>query len=266
MANRRVWRWGLGLGLPLFALGLFIAIFRWDWLIPLAEARASAALGRPVSIEHLHLDLGRTTTVTLEGLRIGNPPGFEAEPPFAEVPRLSLDLDAMALLRDRSLVIPSVSLDQPAVAMRSRTDGQTNYAFNLGGTGAAGQGPQIGALLLRDGKVHAVLAGLRADFTVALSTEEPAGEPPRLLASAEGRYAGQPITAQLRGGAILNLRQPDQPWPIELTLANGPTRVALCRIRWRCVAPTFGSTSRGRTWPGWRRSPACRSPRPRPSG
>jgi uncharacterized protein involved in outer membrane biogenesis len=211
--------------LPLLALGLFIALFRWDWLIPLAEARASAALGR-----HLHLDLGRTTTVTLEGLRIGNPPGFEAEPPFAEVPRVSLDLDAMALLRDRSLVIPTVRLDQPAVAMLSREDEKTNYAFNLGGDAAsqpAVQGPQIGALLLRDGKVHTVLAGLRADFTVSLSTEEPAGEPPRLLASAEGRYAGQPITAQLRGGAILNLRDPNQPWPVELTLANGPTRVAL---------------------------------------
>ncbi|GGC42537.1 hypothetical protein GCM10011504_21210 [Siccirubricoccus deserti] len=220
----------MGLGLPLLALGLFVALFRWDWLIPLAEARASAALGRPVSIEHLHLDLGRTTTVTLEGLRIGNPPEFEAEPPFAEVPRVSLDLDAMALLRDRSLVIPTVRLDQPAVEMRSREDEKTNYAFNLGGDAAsrpAVQGPQIGALLLRDGKVHTMLAGLRADFTVSLSTEEPPGEPPRLLANAEGRYADQPITAQLRGGAILNLRDPNQPWPIELTLANGPTRVAL---------------------------------------
>ncbi|MFC7539318.1 AsmA family protein [Siccirubricoccus deserti] len=156
--------------MPLLALGLFVALFRWDWLIPLAEARASAALGRPVSIEHLHLDLGRTTTVTLEGLRIGNPPEFEAEPPFAEVPRVSLDLDAMALLRDRSLVIPTVRLDQPAVEMRSREDEKTNYAFNLGGDAAsrpAVQGPQIGALLLRDGKVHTMLAGLRADFTVS---------------------------------------------------------------------------------------------------
>jgi uncharacterized protein involved in outer membrane biogenesis len=227
MAKRRVWRWGLGLGVPILALGLLVALFRWDWLIPLVASRASAALGRPVSIAHLHVAPGRTTTVTLEGLRIGNPPGFEAEPPFAEVPRLNLDLDAMALLRDRSLVIPRVALDQPSIALRSRADEQTNYAFDLGDPQAAGQGPRIGALLLREGKLHALLAGLRADVTIALSTEEPAGEAPRLLASAEGHYAGQPITAQLRGGAILNLREPDQPWPIELTLANGPTRVAL---------------------------------------
>jgi uncharacterized protein involved in outer membrane biogenesis len=227
MAKRRVWRWGLGLGVPLLALGLLVALFRWDWLIPFVALRASAALGRPVTIAHLHVAPGRTTTVTLQGLRIGNPPGFEAEPSFAEVPRLSLDLDTMALLRDRSLVIPTVTLEQPAIALRSRADGQTNYSFNLGDTQAAGDGPRIGALRLRDGKLHTLLAGLRADFTVSLSTEEPPGEPPRLLASAEGRYADQPITAQLRGGAILNLRQPDQPWPIELTLANGPTRVAL---------------------------------------
>ncbi|MCO6416802.1 AsmA family protein [Siccirubricoccus sp. KC 17139] len=231
MAQRQGWsrrrKWAVGLGVPLALLLLLALLFRWDWLIPIAEAQASAALGRPVTIQHLHVSLGRTTTVTLEGLEIGNPPGFDADRPLAAVPKLRVALDAMAFLRDRSLVIPSVALEQPQVALRAQEDGRNNYSFPASEAGSGGPPPLIGALILRDARVHALLAGLKADFTVALATEEPEGEPPRLLARAEGTYAAQPITAELRGGAILNLRDPNQPWPVELRLANGPTRVNL---------------------------------------
>jgi hypothetical protein len=47
------------------------------------------------------------------------------------------------------------------------------------------------------------------------------------VADAKGTYAAQPITARLIGGALLSLRDPDHPWPIDLALANGPTKVAL---------------------------------------
>src|SRR6478609_9129259 len=112
MANRRAWRWGLGVGLPLAALVLFLALFRWDWLIPIIEAQGSAALGRPVTLQHLHVRLGRTITVTAEGLRVGNPPGFPDDPPLAEVPRAEVDVAFAPLLRG-AVVIPAVTLDQP---------------------------------------------------------------------------------------------------------------------------------------------------------
>jgi AsmA family protein len=232
MTGRRAWQWGIGFGLPLAALVLFLAFFRWDWLIPMIESRASVALGRPVTLEHLHVRLGRTITIVAEGLRIGNPEGFEPDPPLAALPQASVDVDLMALLRDRSVVIPSVTLGQPQVAMLGRADGTTNYAFNLGAPpGGEGSepsgGPQIGALRIQDGQVHAVIAGLKADFRVRLSTEDSPGGEPALVAEASGTYAAQPITAHFRGGAVLNLRDPDRPWPVDLRLENGPTRVAL---------------------------------------
>src|SRR6185503_2852097 len=121
--------------------------------------------------------------------------------------------------------------EQPQVEMLGRADGSTNYAFNLGvppgETDDPSSGPQIGALHIQDGRVHAVIAGLKADFRVSLSTEDPPGGEPALVAEATGTYAAQPITAHFRGGAVLNLREPDRPWPVELTFENGPTRVAL---------------------------------------
>ncbi len=223
-------RWALGLGLPLLVIGTLVAVFRWDWLIPIVEAQASAKLGRPVTIEHLHVSLGRVTTVSAEGLKIGNPPGFEDAPPFAFVPRASIDLDVGAYVESRSIVIPGVTLERPQLEVVGKPDGANNYSFNLGGPSAtadATPGPQIGALRLIDGHVHVAIAQLRSDFQVTVATEDSEGDEARLVARANGTYAAQPITAELRGGAILNLRDKDRPWPVDLDLANGPTKVTL---------------------------------------
>jgi AsmA family protein len=229
MATRRAWRWGLGLGLPLAALALFLALFRWDWLIPIIESQASARLGRPVTLQHLHVGLGRTITVTVEGLRVANPEGFPEDPPFALLPRTQVDVALMPLLRG-DVVIPAIRLDQPQFEMIGREDGSTNYAFDLGGPAGEGGGsaePKIGALRIREGRVHAAIAGLQADFAVTVNTEDPPDGEPALLAEANGTYAAQPITARFRGGAVLNLRDAERPWPVELDLANGPTRASM---------------------------------------
>ncbi|MDO9707288.1 AsmA family protein [Paracraurococcus lichenis] len=229
MASRRQWAWGLGVGLPLVALALFLALFRWDWLIPIIEAQAAVRLGRPVTLQHLHVSLGRTIRVTAEGLRVGNPEGFPEDPPFAELPRGTVDVAFAPLLRGK-VVIPAVELEQPKVEMIGRPDGSTNYAFHAAGPAGEGSGeggPQIGALRIRDGHVHAAIANLKADFAVNLNTEDPAGGDPALLADAKGTYAALPIEARFRGGAVLNLRDAEKPWPVQLDLSNGPTRVAL---------------------------------------
>ncbi len=223
-------RWALGLGLPLLAIGVFLALFRWDWLIPIVEAQASAKLGRKVTIEHLHVSLGRVTTISAEGLRIANPPGFEDAPPFADVPRASIDLDVGAYIENRAIVIPAVTLERPRLEVLGKPDGSNNYGFNLGGGGAGdgSPGPRIGTVRLIDGRAHVAIAKLQSDFQVTASTEDsPEGEESRLVARAQGTYAAQPISADLRGGAVLNLRDKERPWPISLDLANGPTKVAL---------------------------------------
>ncbi len=122
MAGRRGKRWLVWLGAPLLLLALLVAFWSWDWFIPLAEARASAALGRPVHIEHLHVKLGRVSTVTAEGLRVGNPAGFPDDPPFAEVGRATAQVDVGAFLRSREVVIPSVELDRPVEYVVGRDD------------------------------------------------------------------------------------------------------------------------------------------------
>lgn len=220
----------LWLALPFFGVAALAAFWSWDWFIPLVEARASAKLGRPVTIEHLHIRPGRILGITAEGLRIGNPTGFTEDPPLAVVPRATLEVDLVALVRDRSLVIPSIELERPRLEVVGRADGSRNYDF--GGGGPAGEeaepnGPKIGALRINEGRAHVAIAGLNADFGIEAATRETPGEPPSITLEAHGTYAGQPIAATMTSGGILNLRDAGQPWPIDLRLENGRSSLIL---------------------------------------
>lgn len=237
MAGRRIPRWAIWTGIPLAAILLLIVFWSWDWFIPLAESRASAALGRKVTIEHLHVRLGRVTEVSADGVRIANPEGFPGDPPFARAERLSAKLDVMAYWHERAIVIPAIEVTRPVVEAVALADGRTNYDFNTGKPagesapppepGAANAAPRIGLLRIVEGQAHVVDPRLRADFNLAVATRDEETSEPRIGVDARGTYAGQPITGTALGGAVLALQDTGKPWPIEMQVANGPTRVSL---------------------------------------
>lgn len=220
----RALRWLIGIALPIL---LLVLLFRWDWLIPLVESRASAALGRPVTVGHLHVRLGRVPEITLTDLRIANPDGFPADPPFALVPRTVLSVEAWPLIRERRIVVPSVALHQPALEVLGREDGSNNYTFEALSSGSGGGGAQIGRLVIEEGRSHVALEDLEADLNLQIATQEPEGQDPTITVRGEGTYASQPITGEIVGGALLALRDAAKPWPIRAQIANGPTRVTL---------------------------------------
>ncbi len=209
-------------------VALVVVFWNWDWFIPLAEGRASAALGRPVKITHLHVQLARQPIVEADGITVENPADFPAGPPFATIDKLRAQLDAGAYLHGRNIVIPWIEVDRPVVEVRAETDGaKNNYTFKTAAPSAA-PGPQIGDLRIADGHVHVLLPKTRADFEADIATREAAGgQPSQIVVGAKGTYASQPITGQLIGGALLSLRDPAHPYPVDLKLANGPTKVSL---------------------------------------
>ncbi|MBB5694052.1 AsmA family protein [Muricoccus pecuniae] len=234
MAQRRIPRWLLWTGVPILLIGLLISVWSWDWFIPLVESRASAALGRKVTIEHLHVRLGRVVQISADGLRVASPEGFPEDPPFARAERLSAGLDVMAYIRDRALVIPSIEVMRPVVEAVALADGRANYKFDLGQP--AGEGgetppdraaPRIGLLRIVEGKAHVVDPRLTADFNLDVGTRGEESADPRIAVEAQGTYAGQPIRGTALGGAVLALQDSGKAWPIEMRLENGPTQVSV---------------------------------------
>lgn len=229
--NRRRW---FVLGSIVAALAALVALWNWDWFIPMAERLASRQLGRPVAIRHIHVRLARNPVLELDGLVIGNPPDFPAPPgddAFARVERLAVTLDGPAYLHGRAIVVPGIEIDTPVIAAIALPDGRNNWTFPFSSApsgGKPGSSPRLGDLRIRDGRVHAVVPKLKADFALAVHTEDASGDQPsRLVATADGAYAGAPITGAFTGGALLTLRDTAHPYPVDLKLANGRTHVAL---------------------------------------
>ena len=155
MAARRFVKPLLFVVIPVAAIVTLIAFWNWDWLIPIVEDRASLALGRRVTTEHLHLQLGRVTTVSADNVRIANPPDFSEQGDFARIAQLSVQADVMAYIWSREIVLPEILLERPEVQARQTADGKNNYTLPSD-SGPAGPAAKIGVchfgLVIGDGE------------------------------------------------------------------------------------------------------------------
>jgi len=203
MAARRFVKPLLFVVIPVAAIVTLIAFWNWDWLIPIVEDRASSALGRRVTTQHLHLQLGRVTTVSADDVRVANPADFPEQGDFARIAQLSVQADVMAYIRSREIVLPEILLERPEVQARQTADGKNNYTLPSD-SGPAGPAAKIGDLRISGGQARVVIPSLKADFALRIATREApqaargtATPDSQIVAEAKGIYAGQPVTGQL---------------------------------------------------------------------
>lgn len=127
---------GLGRRIGLVALGLaltlvvaiaaaWLLIGRYDFA-GFAAARASAALGRTVTIGGLHVTPGRWIAVELGGVRLDNIAGG-SRPAMFELGHLSAEVEALSLLRG-PVAVRRLALDRPSLLLE-RVDGTPNWRF-----------------------------------------------------------------------------------------------------------------------------------------
>jgi uncharacterized protein involved in outer membrane biogenesis len=228
-------------GSLLLLIILIVLLWDWNWFRPLVEARASAALGRPVTISRLHVHLGRTTQVTVDDVVVDNPKGFDSDAKFATIPHLTVRIALFDYLFHHHLALPLIDVEQPTIDARQLPSGQSNWTLGGGKSAGGGATPDIGDLRIVDGKARVRIPKLRADFALAVATQPPgaaasatggqatdASNPDnQIIVSANGTYAAQKITGTFIGGALLSLRDTSKPYPVDLHLATGGTTVSL---------------------------------------
>jgi AsmA family protein len=228
------------LGVPILAIVLLVIFWRWDWFIPIVESQASSAIGRKVTIAHLHVRLGRTTRIIADDVTVANPDGFPADvPPLAKVAHLGVLVDVMAYIHGRIISIPKIDLDHPVMEVRALDDGTNNYTLKLKPSAPTNSGtqpspaPKIGRLTIEEGQLHALVPKMKADFTAQIATHDAEGvvaqngQTDEVVIDAKGTYAKHPITAKALVGALLTVTDKTKPFPIDLKLANGATHVSL---------------------------------------
>ncbi len=200
------------------------------WLRPVVEARASAALGRPVTIDHLALGI-RPVRVTLGGVKIAGNPAIPGPAYLATLDELALTLNLTPLWHGRMVTIPEAEITRLIVEAVQTNDRQNNYSFAGSDSSASTSSasptkfPAIGELRVTDSRAHLVMPEYATDANLTIHTEDkPHG---RIIAEVAGTYHNQPITGRLSGAAVLNLSDATTPYSVDLKLANGETHVSL---------------------------------------
>ena len=90
------------------------------------------------------------------------------------------------------------------------------------------QTPLIGRLEIIDGQVGYIDQKRKLDLSGAVSTATgQAGAEPEARLSLKGRLEGQPLTLQFVGGSALMLRETDKPYPVDLEVAYGDTKLTV---------------------------------------
>jgi uncharacterized protein involved in outer membrane biogenesis len=218
----------------LVIIAALLCFWNWDWFIPIVESQASAAIGRKVTIQHLHVHLGGVIEAELTGITIENPDGFAATGNFATVDRLVVDANIWDYIRHGVLVLPVIEVDHPVATVRQLGNGSDNYTLHFAKSDPNAKPsppPRIGELVIHDGQATVDMPKLKTDFTLAIHTQ--ASTDPsfikgdELVVDAHGTYGGAPVTGSFIGGALLALRDPSNPYPVDLHIANGTTHASL---------------------------------------
>ncbi|MBV9784864.1 MAG: AsmA family protein, partial [Acidisphaera sp.] len=202
--------WLAVLAALLAAVVLAILLFRWDWIIPLVESRLSSP-DRQVTLQHLHVEPGRSTRVVAEDVAIAGSAGA-----FATVARVDATFDAIAYFRNHVLHVFRLDLDRPVIEV-----GRTLFdAIEQ----ADGRKPQIDALQVENGQAHLARPGSDLDATLAFAGNGQ-GEP--FAGTIEGKFRSQPISGRFTGGTLASLQDPERPFPVSLQVAIGANRLAV---------------------------------------
>ena len=236
--TRRRKTWLSVLGVFVLAVILLVLFWDWDWFIPFVDARASAALGRQVTMKHLNVGLGGITTVTASDIVLANPKGFtppEGSPPdFGTIDRLVIKADVWKYIQHQVLSLTTIEVDRPVFAVRQLPNGQNNYTLQMGGGkgGSTTKPPELGQLIINDGAASVIMPKLKTNFDLTVQTRDaPPGDKlftgGEIVVDAKGTYSGAPVTGTFIGGALLSLRDAATPYPVDLHLVNGTTKASL---------------------------------------
>ncbi|WP_422034150.1 AsmA family protein [Reyranella sp.] len=228
------WTAGIFLGLLLIAAGTIYFVATSDYLRGQLEGRASDLTGRKTQIAKVAVQWGWTTNVKLEGIEVANAEWGKA-PYMLKVDQVDVDIRLWPLLGG-NLVLPRLVLRKPEVQVETGDKEQLNWSMDETPvvTGAAKalepdnrfDAPVIGKLEISEGKLgyRDPKRKLELDGTVSTATgkAEDAAE-----LSLKGKLEGQPLDVRFVGGSVLMLRDTDQPYPLELEVSFGGTKLKM---------------------------------------
>ena len=212
----------LGTAVMVIITVLLLYFFPWDVLRGPINKYVSGKLGRHFEItQRLSVQLGRTTTVKLEGLEIANP-DWARDAYLLKATTAEFDVSLLPLLTG-NVVLPRVKLTRPLLGLQIEPDGRQSWALSKD-TSSKGTLPQIGSVVVDQGSVSYIAKAQGADLSVQFSLTPEAGNDLPLNYKVAGRWRNGFFAANGRTGGVLEFsRNTRELFPIEINAVAGRT-------------------------------------------
>lgn len=225
LATIRLHPWRTFFGVLAVVIVLLVIFWDWNWFKGPVERIVQAKTGREFEIAgDLDVDLGRTTTVTADGLRLGNPE-WSKDRDMATLERLTLQVEVFPLIFKRETRLPEIRLAKPDIRLESNPKGGPgNWDFGFEDTG--GEPLQLRRLWIEDGRLRYVDAPNRTDLDIRVASREAktADAAPPIAIEGGGSWARNKFTLSGTAESPLALQETDKPYSLDLSARAGATR------------------------------------------
>jgi uncharacterized protein involved in outer membrane biogenesis len=229
------------LGLLALAVVIVFMLWDWNWFKRPLERRVTAQTGREFHIDgNLDVELGRTLTITADGLRFANAP-WAREPEMARAKRLEFDLRLWPLFHGK-IEIPRIALDQPVLHLQRDDKAQGNWIFSSTNRTL----PEFRNVHIAKGVLTYFQPAHKTDIKVSLDSKapQPGDAEPAILVDGGGRWNGNDFQIAGSAESPLELRDSDRPYRIDLKATAGATHahargVLLDPLRFRSMDLTL---------------------------
>jgi uncharacterized protein involved in outer membrane biogenesis len=229
------WSAGVVVLLILLAGGVIYVFVTSDYVRAQVENHASAALsGRKTKIGNISVDWGWTSHFRLDDVQVSNTDWGKADHMF-KAERIEADIRLWPLIRG-DIVLPRLTLRKPDLALEINDQGESNWSFKQSPVANTTvqvakpeerhETPLVNQLEIVNGHVsyNDIKRKLDLDGTVQTATGE-AGAESQAELSLKGKLEGQPLSLKFVGGSAIMLRDTSKPYPVDLDIAYGDTKL-----------------------------------------
>jgi uncharacterized protein involved in outer membrane biogenesis len=259
--TRKILSWVFGIFLLLVVvIVVLIATFDWNRLKPTINQKVSAELNRPFAIRG---DLGVAWVrnreepgwrswvpwpqVHADDVMLGNPPSIP-DVTMVHLQRVEATIAPLSLLHQQ-IYLPWIKMQKPDARLVQTADKKNNWTFDLASSqnSDANAAPSVWSfrldnILFDQGQVRYRDAVNKADVTVTIN---PLGKPVPYAQvaggddqqkgagdfvfgwQANGTYNNQKLNGDGKIGGMLSLRSKTTPFPLQVDVRNGTTRVRI---------------------------------------
>ncbi|WP_041742805.1 AsmA family protein [Collimonas fungivorans] len=236
----RVLLWSIAALIGLIALCVALLLtFDWNRAKPWLNQRVSEATGRNFAIRgDLALTWQKSQTdldswrrwvpwprLSAKDIVLDNPDWAKTGPHMAEIGQLTFSLSPLPLLAHQ-IVVPSLELDTPSIALERKPDGDNNWTFKSSGPSAWQL--QLQKLVLAKGTVRLLDPVSKLDIKADIDSL-PAISPEGygIGWKVGGTFNKAAVGGEGKAGAVLSLQNSSKPYPLQASVHVGKTAIAI---------------------------------------